>query len=262
MRALVQLYYVVAYYLSYLWFGLGGLALNVVCAALLLVPPRERFGKRVRGAIRWLFSWWLKWMHASKVVNVHWHGFENVTLGIGTVYVANHPSLIDAPFLLAALPDAICIFKPALLRNPFIAPAAILAGYAAGDKGVDLIREAAEKVAAGRTLLIFPEGTRTTPGTALNPLKPGFALIAQRARAPIRLISLRTSPHLVPRGRPWWKPPVLPARVDITLDQEIPANTDLTPTEITAAVEARLASLATIVPIYRPACLATPPTSC
>lgn len=254
MRALVQLYYIVAYYLSFLWFGLGGLLLNVVCAALLLVPRRERFGGRVRGTIRWMFSWWLKWMHASGVVRVRWHGFENVTLKSGSVYVANHPTLVDAPFLLAALPDAICIFKPALLRNPFIAPAAILAGYAAGDKGVDLIREAAEKVAAGRTLLIFPEGTRTTPGTALNPLKPGFALIAQRAQAPIRMISVRASPHLVPRGRPWWKPPALPGSVEFTLDQEIPADTALTPTEITAAVAARLASLAPIVPLYRPAC--------
>jgi len=254
MRALVQLYYVGAYYLSYLWFGLGGLLLNVVCAALLVIPGRVRFGGRVRATIRWMFSWWLKWMHASGVVRVRWHGFDQVTLSLGTVYVANHPTLVDAPFLLAALPDAICIFKPALLRNPFIAPAAILAGYAAGDKGVDLIREAAERVAAGRTLLIFPEGTRTTPGTALNPLKPGFALIAQRAHAPIRLISVRASPHLVPRGRPWWKPPVLPGSMDITLDQEIPADTELTPTEITATVEARLASLAVVVPVYRPAC--------
>lgn len=251
MRALAQFYYITAYYVSWIWFAVGGLILNGVCAVLLLFPRREKFGGRVRGAIRWLFSWWLKWMHASGVVQVRWHGFENVPLSTRTVYVANHPTLVDAPFLLARLPDAICIFKPALLRNPFIAPAAILAGYASGDKGVDLIREVAEKIASGRTLLIFPEGTRTEPGTALNALKPGFALIAQRARAPIRMISIRSSPHLVPRGRPWWKPPGLPGSVDITLDQEIPADTVLTPTEITAAVQARLASLATVVPIYR-----------
>lgn len=260
MRTLVQLYFVTAYYLSWIWFGVGGLILNLGCAVLLVFPRRERFGGRVRSAIRWLFAWWLKWMHASGVVQIRWHGFENVTLSTGTVYVANHPSLVDAPFLLAALPDAICIFKPALLRNPLIAPAAILAGYASGDKGVDLIREVASKVASGRTLLIFPEGTRTEPGTALNPFKPGFALIAQRAQAPIRLISMRASPHLVPRGRPWWKPPVLPGCVDITLDQEISPDTAMTPTEITAAVEARLASLATVVPIYRPACPVPQPT--
>lgn len=251
MRALVQLYYVFAYYLSWVWFGLGGLLLNLVCSVLLIFPQRERFGRSVRAAIRWLFSWWLKWMHASRVVRVSWHGFDDVTLAAGTVYVANHPTLVDAPFLLAMLPDAICIFKPALLRNPLIAPAAILAGYAAGDKGVDLIREAAEKVAAGRSLLIFPEGTRTEPGSRLNPLKPGFALIARRAHAPIRMISVRASPHLVPRRRPWWKPPVLPGWVDLTLDQEIPACTPMSPTEINAAVTERLAHLAATVPIYQ-----------
>lgn len=262
MRAVVQLYYIVGYYLSWIWFGIGGLTLNAVCALLLPLPGRERMGRHVRNAIRWLFSWWLKWMHASGVVRVTWHGFEPEHLRTGTVYVANHPTLVDAPFLLAKLPEAICIFKPALLHNPIIAPAAIMAGYAAGDKGVDLIREAAEKVAAGRALLIFPEGTRTTPGSALNRLKPGFALIAQRAQAPVRVITVHASAHLVPRGRPWWKPPVLPGSVVFTLDQEIPAETSLTPTQITAQVEERLASLAAVVPVYPPACPVPQHTSC
>jgi len=45
-------------------------------------------------------------------------------------------------------------------------------GYIAGEKGVDLVREVAARIAAGQSLLIFPEGTRTATGATLGPLKP------------------------------------------------------------------------------------------
>ena len=88
--------------------------------------------------------------------------------------MANHPTLVDATFLLARLPDAICIFKPRLMRNPAIGPAALMGGYISGDAGIDLIRQAAEKVAGGNSLLIFPEGTRVPHGER-PPLQAGFA---------------------------------------------------------------------------------------
>lgn len=261
MRALRSIFHLVAYYLSWIWFGVGGLLLNSVCALLLLCPGRRRLGPAVRATIRWMFSWWVKWFHASGVLRISWHGFDQ-PLAAGTVYIANHPTLIDAPVLLAQLPNAICIFKSALLHNPFVAPAAIMAGYAAGDSGVDLIRDAAEKVASGCSLLIFPEGTRTTPGRSLDPLKPGFALIAQRAQAPIRLITLRASAGLVPRGHRWWRPPLLPASLSITLERELTPESFGPPAEITALTQERLASLVEVVPAFGRPCHAPPATSC
>ncbi|PTY08581.1 hypothetical protein DB347_03120 [Opitutaceae bacterium EW11] len=247
MRAVVQAYYLAAYYLSWLWFGLGGLLLNVVCALLLLWPRREQLGHGVRSAIRWLFAFWLKWTHATGVFRVDWSGLDDAILTPGTVYVANHPTLVDAPVLLSRLPDAICIFKPALLKNPVIAPAAILAGYVSGDAGIDLIRGAAEQVSRGQTLLVFPEGTRTGPGRALEPFKPGFALIAQRAHAPIRLISLHASPRLVARGRPWWKPPAFPCRLRVVSEELLDVESGQSANEIARLAEERLASRASVV---------------
>jgi len=257
-----HLFHVCTYFVSWLWFGLGGLALNAVCAFLLLLPHRNSLSAHARAAIRWLFSWWLKWCHATGALRVAWHNFPPAPLPSGVVYIANHPSLIDAPVLLSVLTDCICIFKPALQRNPCIAPAAILAGYSSGDSGIDLIRDVAEKVAAGRSLLIFPEGTRTTPGHHLDRLKPGFALIAQRAGAPIRLITLKATPRLVARGVPWWKPPCFPARLEVRLHEEILPEIGKSAAEITAYVQDRLASLAPVVPASGDSCRPPGPTSC
>jgi 1-acyl-sn-glycerol-3-phosphate acyltransferase len=233
-------YYVFVYYFSWLVFGLAGLALNLGCALLLLLPRRKSYGPAVRRAIRALFDFWPRWLYCCGVVRVSWHGFD-APLTPGTVYIANHPTLIDATCLLARMPDGVCIFKPQLMRNPVLGPAAIMADYIAGDAGVDLIREAAARVAAGRSLLIFPEGTRTAPGAILGPLKAGFALIAGRAHAPVQLIVIRATPGLVARGQPWWKlPATLPAHVRLTLDQRWSYDAHVHAADLKDAVERRL----------------------
>ena len=232
--------YVPGYYASWFCFIGVGLLLNLGCMPMLLLPRRERYGPAVRSVIRALFDLWVRWFHFTGVLHITWPGCD-VPLTPGTVYIANHPTLLDATFLLARLPDAICIFKPALMRNPAIGPAAIMAGYSAGDPGVDLVREVAGKIAAGRSLLVFPEGTRTQPGTPLNPLRPGFALMAARAGAPVQLFVLRSSKGLVPRGRPWWRPPdVLPATLEIALDRRWEHDPARSPEELTAEVERHL----------------------
>ncbi len=194
----------------------------------------------MRALIRLLFDFWVKWLHASKVTHVTWTGFDR-PLQAGVVYVANHPSLIDATCLLAKLPDALCIFKPKLMHNPAIGPAAKMAGYVAGVNPTDILRLASDGVSNGQSLLIFPEGTRTKPGSTLEPLKHGFALVAQRSRSPVQLILIRTSEGLVPRGRPWWKPPKqLPGEIEIKLDEYWAYQPDRTPIQLASAVEQRL----------------------
>ncbi|HQF40181.1 MAG TPA: lysophospholipid acyltransferase family protein [Opitutaceae bacterium] len=233
-------YYVGAYYASWAIFGGVGVLLNLASLPFLLLPRCETGGARMRRTIRGLFDFWLRWMHATGVVRVTWHGFER-PLQPGAVFIANHPTLVDATFILARLPDAICIFKPALMRNPAIGPAAYLAGYVSGVPGVDLVREVAVKIAAGQSLLIFPEGTRTERGAALNPLRPGFALIASRAQAPVQLLRVVSSPGLVPKGRDWWRPPpVLPATVAITLDRRWEHDPARSPAELTEEVQRHL----------------------
>lgn len=239
-RALLRLYHIPANWISWGVFAFVGLALNVVCAGLLVLPERERRGPSVRVAIRRLFSAWCGWLHATRLIFVSWHGFTPEALDGPAVYIANHPGLLDATFILARLPDAICIFKPAIMRNPALGPAALMAGYISGNAGLDLVRDAAVRVSSGRSLLVFPEGTRTVPGRRLNPFKPGFALIAARARVPVRLLHIRAPLDLVPKGWSWWRAPTFPARVDITLLGELRAEAGESAAELTARAERRL----------------------
>jgi 1-acyl-sn-glycerol-3-phosphate acyltransferase len=232
-----------AYYLSWGWFAGVGVLVNLLCLPLLLLPCRERLGPAMRGVVRGLFRAWLLWFETSRCLRIRWRGFD-APLAPRTIFVANHPTLLDATFLLARLPDAICVFKPALMRNPAVGPVALLAGYAAGETDIDLIRDMAGRVASGRSLLIFPEGTRTKTGTTLGMLKPGYALVAGRARAAVQLIVIRASADLVPRGRPWWRPPaILPAWVELTLDRRWEYDPARRTRDLTVEVERRLSEV-------------------
>ena len=235
-------YYFLAGHLSWLVFGSVSLVLNFACAILLLLPGREHRGAHVRQTIHWLFGAWCAWLHAARLIYITWRGFTPEALAGPAVYIANHPGLLDVTFLLARLPDTICIFKPSVMRNPALGAAALMAGYASGDAGVDLIRNVAARVVAGRSLLIFPEGTRTLAGVALNPLKPGFALIAARAQVPVRILMIRASCELVPKGSPWWRIPMFPAHVEITLLGELDAEGATKATEFTARATQQLSA--------------------
>ena len=237
-----QLYLRSMYYASWMAFGSVGLVLNIVCALLLVFPRTRGRQQAARRWIRSLFDLWVRWFHATGVLEIRWRGFEGA-LPSGAVWVANHPSLLDATFLLARIPDGFCIFKPALMRNPAIAPAAILAGYETGDRGVETIRGAVEKVRQGGSLLVFPEGTRTSVGTKVSPFRPGFALIALRAGAPIQPVIIRSSEGLVRRGNPWWKPPpMLPAWIEFELSTKWDHDPGVTPADLAAAIEHGVAS--------------------
>jgi 1-acyl-sn-glycerol-3-phosphate acyltransferase len=240
-RALLRLYHWPANWVSWLVFGGVGLALNAGCTVLLLLPHRERRGPAVRRAIRALFGAWCAWLHATRLIFVTWKGFTPAALAGPAVYVANHPGLLDATFVLARLPDTICIFKPAIMRNPALGPAALMGGYISGDTGLDLIRDVAERLRDGRSLLIFPEGTRTVVGADLNRLRPGFALVASRAKVPVRLIVIRAPRDIMPKGWPWWRAPSFPAQVEVELLGDLEAGpADETAAERTDRAAARL----------------------
>lgn len=241
-RRLARFYYYPVNLLSWAVFAAVGLALNAVCAPLLLLGARPFLGASTRDAIRRLFVAWCAWLGFTRLVRVRFHGFTAQAMTGPAVYVSNHPGLMDATFLLSRLPDTICIFKPAVMRNPALGPAALMAGYASGGSGLDLLRDVTDRIKAGRSLLIFPEGTRTAQDVRLNPLRPGFALIAARARVPVRVIVIHAPRDLLPKGWPWWRPPSCPAQVDLILGPELSCPPGGNARELTERVALALSS--------------------
>lgn len=235
MRAL---YTTIGYYVTLALFGFGGFYLSLFGLLAGVAGDSERMERFFRRLIRRHFAFFLAWTKFWGLFEARHRGRLEPVGGGGLVVAANHPSLVDITCLLARLPSALCIFKPAIRRNPVLGAAARRAGYLANDGGHDGLRQVADKVAAGHTLVVFPEGTRTPPGKTLGPLRAGFVVIARRADVPVQLVHFAYTLPVLGKGYPWWKPQPLPSVAEVTVGPRIRIAPGASTPAVTAWIEA------------------------
>jgi 1-acyl-sn-glycerol-3-phosphate acyltransferase len=102
-------------------------------------------------------------------INVEWRGLDKIPAG-GIIVAAKHQSTWETFALVTVLPDPTFIIKRELMLIPFFGWYAWRAGMIAVDRAAgkaaldDLTARAAEAVAEGRQIVIFPEGTRRPAG--------------------------------------------------------------------------------------------------
>lgn len=191
---------------SYLVFGVGGLLLSLFIAPLLYFLPggksaRERRAHKVIHISFKVYIWMMKGLGVLSYEIKHLEKLENSKL-----IIANHPSLIDVIFLISIVPNANCVVKGALTRNPCIRYVIKMAGYIINDDSDDLIRSASEAFAKGHALIIFPEGTRTVPSQPVK-LKRGAANVAVRADVDITPVLIECSPSTLTKSDRWYDVP-------------------------------------------------------
>ena len=151
--------------LSFALFGLGGLVLRLVCFPLITLLNRDLLQRQRKS--RWLinrvFYLFVEFMRRTGVITYTIDHPERLGRP-GQMVIANHPSLIDVVLLISCLRDTNCVVKESLWHNPFTHGPVRAAGYISNDASIDMIENTAAALCEGQTLVIFPEGTRTTPG--------------------------------------------------------------------------------------------------
>jgi 1-acyl-sn-glycerol-3-phosphate acyltransferase len=126
----------------------------------------------------------------------------------GTLVIANHPSLLDIVLIMSLMERTQCVVKAGAWKNPFMRGVIKATNYIPnlGDPG-QVIDNCVAALKSGNNLVIFPEGSRTVPGQKVR-LQRGFANIAIRAGAPIRLVTVTCTPPMLRKGEKWYQCPV------------------------------------------------------
>ena len=136
-------------------------------------------------------------------VQVAVEGLERLDPSRSYVFAANHQSIYDIPILFANLPFQLRIIaKESLGRIPFMGWHLRRTGHILVDRsktGAGTVRKMAKLVADGHSLIVFPEGTRSTDGTVAR-FKGGPFAIALQAGLPVVPISVVGSRHVMFRG--------------------------------------------------------------
>jgi len=220
--------------LSFALFGIGGLLLRGIVLPVVLRWPgeasvRRRRARRTVGRAFWLHS---RFMCRMGVVDLHFEGCERLGKP-GQMIVANHPSLIDVVYLLGHVPDANCIVKHSLWKNPYMRGPVTVAQYISNDGSAEMLERAAGVLREGQTLIVFPEGTRTTPGQ--DPVfHRGAAAIAVRGARIVTPVYITVEPTTLTKADRWYHVPDRRVHVRIRVgdDLDVRAFSEGTPAPI------------------------------
>jgi long-chain acyl-CoA synthetase len=163
--------------------------------------------------------------------------------------IANHASHVDTPAILASLPPGLrrrtAVAAAAdyfFARQPLAFVSALLLGafpfHRQGPIAASLAH-CGDLADAGYSLLIYPEGTRSSSGE-LQPFKSGIGLLARELGLPILPLYLAGPHAILPKGSRWPRPGPL----CVTVGQPVRLEPGLTNAEATGRLEALLGRLA------------------
>jgi 1-acyl-sn-glycerol-3-phosphate acyltransferase len=175
------------------------LPIALVTMVLGLFDPH---GKYVYGITRF----WSSALLALGRVSVQVHGLDRLDTRERYLFMANHQSNVDIPVLVHGLPgfQLRWIAKKELLRVPFFGWALqsakhIIVNRADRTGARAVLTRAAQRMANGISVVVFPEGTRSADGHLL-PFKRGGFVLAVKTNAPIVPVTISGSYKLLPRG--------------------------------------------------------------
>ncbi len=147
---------------------------------------------------------WGKWSLFWSGVDVRVKGGEHIQQNRPQVLMANHQSYYDVLALLGYIPSRFTwIAKKELFRIPIFGFVMKRAKYIEVDRknharaiaGMEL---ASQQIREGTSVMIFPEGTRSSDGNLLS-FKKGGIMLALKAGVPIIPIGISGSREILPR---------------------------------------------------------------
>ena len=133
-------------------------------------------------------------------------GREQLEDGRAYLFMPNHVSNLDPPIIAPLLRRRICIIaKHQLFKIPLFGRAMNALDFVSVDRSnskaaVEAVRRAVHVLQSGRSMLIFPEGTRSRDGRLL-PFKKGPFQLAMDAGVPVVPITIAGSYEAWPKGR-------------------------------------------------------------
>jgi 1-acyl-sn-glycerol-3-phosphate acyltransferase len=167
--------------------------------------------------IRVLAKEWASGMRSRLKIEIRAEGFDAVDWSQPYVVMANHQSYLDVLALFSALPMTFgVVAKAELFKIPFFAGVMRALGCVSVDRtqrvdAIATMRDAADRVRAGSTIAVFPEGTRSR-GDRIQPLKRGPFHLARLAGVPALPVGIRGSHALMPRENTGIRPGVIDIR--------------------------------------------------
>jgi 1-acyl-sn-glycerol-3-phosphate acyltransferase len=153
-----------------------------------------------RGGTLWVIRFWAHGvaLMARWIIGIRFEiqGKEHLNLG-PSIIAAQHQSAFETYMLFLLFKRPVFVLKDALQYIPLVGWYIRRGGLIAIDRGAGasamrrVLRAADKAISDGETVLIFPEGTRTSPGERQD-YKPGIVALYRHCDAPLVPMALNT----------------------------------------------------------------------
>jgi len=169
-------------------------------------------------SVQSLAAWWASSICRVSGVKVAVTGTEPLDPEKPYIFAANHQSQFDIFVLQGFLGvDFRWLAKKELFTVPIWGPAMRRAGYipidrSHGRQAIKSLDEAAQKIAAGTSVIIFPEGTRSKDGKLHN-FKAGAMILAIKSGVPVVPVAILGTYEILPKGKLMMNPGKVQIRV-------------------------------------------------
>ena len=171
----------------------------------------------------WCARTWSWLILATTGVEVRTSGVERVPPGESYVFVSNHQSIYDIPILFCHVPFQLRIIaKASLGAFPVLGWHLRYTGHVLVERdraGAKTLRQVAALMRHAHSLIVFPEGTRSSDGQ-VGRFKAGLFLLAVEAGLPVVPVAIVGSHHVMRKGRLM----TCPGQVELVVHDPIPTQ--------------------------------------
>lgn len=206
--------------LLFAWFAFWAVLITIPVSIIQLTT--HQFWPTARNFRRWA-GWWGGWILGGVGVRVRTRDDGQLDASRPYVFVSNHQNALDILALSCGLPYPFgFVAKSELERVPFLGfavrnSACVFIDRSDPRRSLKSIKEAAERIRAGHSVLLFPEGTRSY-SPVLAPFKKGAFLLAVEAGVPLVPVTVIDSYRLLDERRRLVRPGTIHVRVGEPLD--------------------------------------------
>ena len=150
----------------------------------------------------WTWSKCILWTFGIKVTT---KGTEKIDFNRPYIFASNHASMFDIPTVLVALNGKVnMVFKKELSWVPIWGWAlryghSIMIDRSNPREALASIEKGVQTIRSGQSVVLFPEGTRTSDGK-LQPFKRGAFTLAAKSGVPVVPMTINNTFRIMPKG--------------------------------------------------------------
>mgnify|MGYP000330175164 CR=1 FL=1 len=185
-------------FVSFAFYGLGGMLLSLLAITVLRILP---FNKKIK----------FKWLHntmANLATSVLYSNpfvnkkviLNNELFEKQAVIIANHTSFLDTLAIALVTPKVIFLVNDWVYKSPIFGQLAKVAGYYPVSSGVEgSLDHLKEKINQGYSLVVFPEGKRMY-SNKIGRFRKGAFYLAQELELDVLPLYIHGNSEVLPKG--------------------------------------------------------------